>query len=151
MHNLSEPYKRKAKCTPPPWMHWRCEPFSPLQPSKTPETPNLSKICPSDCFGGFRSGGLKFGKICQKLSENYRFSNFWQIFPNFSPPDWNPPKQSLGQILDKFGVSGVFEGCKGEKGSQHWRCSPWLLWGWCADCGFRFMALQTWMQRLREP
>ena len=43
---------------------------------------------------------------------------FWQIFPNFSPPDWNPQKQSLGQILDKFGVSGVFEGCKGEKGSQ---------------------------------
>ena len=19
----------------------------------------------------------------------------------------------------------------------HWRCSPWLLWGWCADCGLR--------------
>ena len=19
----------------------------------------------------------------------------------------------------------------------HWRCSSWLLWGWCADCGFR--------------
>ena len=37
---------------------------------------NLSKICPSDCFGGFQSGGLKFGKICQNLSENYRFSNF---------------------------------------------------------------------------
>ena len=66
------------------------------------------------------SGGLKFGKIFQNLSENYRFfwDKFWQIFPNFSPPDWNPPKQSLGQILDKFGVSGVFEGCKGEKGSQ---------------------------------
>ena len=42
----------------------------------------------------------------------------FQIFDNFSLPDWNPPKQSLGQILDKFGVSGVFEGCKGEKGSQ---------------------------------
>ena len=25
-------------------------------------------------FGGFQSGGLKFGKICQNLSENYRFS-----------------------------------------------------------------------------
>ena len=19
----------------------------------------------------------------------------------------------------------------------HWRCSSWVLWGWCADCGFR--------------
>ena len=39
-----------------------CEPFFPLQHSKTPdETPKLSKICPSDCFWGFQSGGLKFG------------------------------------------------------------------------------------------
>ena len=28
-----------------------CEPFSPLQPSKTPKTPNLSKICPGNCWG----------------------------------------------------------------------------------------------------
>ena len=148
------------------WMVLCCEPFSPLQPSKTPETPNLSKICPSDCFGGFQSGGLKFGKICLNLKNgNFRtnFDNFFQIsglngnaqlesrdsefidltiqfrpqtFTFFGqgcqngafgkrsfclgPPGWNPPKQSLGQILDKFGVSGVFEGCihKGEQGSQ---------------------------------
>ena len=33
-----------------------CEPFSPLQPSKTPETPNLSKICPTDSFPGSSQG-----------------------------------------------------------------------------------------------
>ena len=87
--------------------------------TKTPETPNLSEICPSDCFWGFQSRGLKFGKICQNLSENYHFSNFDEFLTNFSPPDWNPQKQSLGQISDKFRVLGVFEGCKGEKGSQH--------------------------------
>ena len=77
------------------------------------------QICPSDCFGGFQSGGPKFGKICQNLSENYRFSNFEKSFQISVPLTGTPHKQSLGQILDKFGVSGVFEGCKGEKGSQH--------------------------------
>ena len=51
---------------------------------------------------------LEFVKICQSLSENYRFSNFHKFLTNFSPPEWNPQKQSLGQILDKFGVRGVF-------------------------------------------
>ena len=88
-----------------------CEPFFPLQHSKTPKTPNLFKSCPSDCFWGFQLGGLKFVKICPK-------NPVFQIFPNFTPPDWNPQKQSLGKILDKFGVSGVFECCKGKKGSQ---------------------------------
>ena len=29
---------------------WSCEPAIPLQHSKRPRTPNLSKICSSDCF-----------------------------------------------------------------------------------------------------
>ena len=54
-----------------------------------------------------------------KFVRKLPFFKFRQIFPNFSPPDWNPQKQSrLGQISNKFGVSGAFEGCKGEKGSQ---------------------------------
>ena len=66
-------------------------------------------------------------EIWKNLSENLKNGNFQTNFEtnfssNFSPPDWNPPKQSLGQVLDKFGASGVFEGCKGEKGSQP-------LWG----------------------
>ena len=95
-----------------------CEPFSPLQPSKNARNPKFVQNLSRRLFWGVPVRGTEFGKICQNLSENYRFSNFGQIFPNFSPPDWNPPKQSPGQILDKFGVSGVFEGCKGEKGSQ---------------------------------
>ena len=53
-------------------------------------------------------------------SENGNFrTNFDRIFSKFqSPYSYWTPKQSLGQILDKFGVSGVFEGCKGKKGSQ---------------------------------
>ena len=70
-----------------------CEPLTPLQPSKTPETPNLSEICPSDCFWGFQSGGLKFVKICQNLSENYRFSNFDEFF-QISVPLTGTPKNN---------------------------------------------------------
>ena len=85
-------------------------PFSPYSIQKRPK--------PQIRLWGFQSGGLKFEKICQYLSEDYRFSNFDKFLTNFSPPDWSPQKQSLGQILDKFGVSGVFECCKGRKGSQ---------------------------------
>ena len=64
-------------------------------------------------------------QICQKVVENLKNDNFRTNFQNFDkfltnlrPPDWNPEKQSLGQILDKFGVRGVFECCKGKEGSQ---------------------------------
>ena len=93
-------------------------PFSPLQAFKNARNPKFVQNLAQRLFWGFQSGGLRFGKICQNLSENYRFSNFDRNFSKFQSPDWNPPKQSLGQILDKFGVSGVFEGCEGEKGSQ---------------------------------
>ena len=80
-------------------------PFPPYSIQKAPRTPNLSKICPDDCFSGFQSGGLKFVK---KLSKNDNFRTNFQIFDKFltnlGPPDWNPEKQSSGQILDKFGV-----------------------------------------------
>ena len=84
-----------------------CEPFFPLQHSKTPRNPNLSKICPDDCFSGFQSVGV--------------FQFFDKFLTNLGPPDWNPERQSSGQILDKFGVRGVFECCKGKKGSQNSR------------------------------
>ena len=48
----------------------------PLTAFKNAPNPNLSKICPSDCFWVFQSGDQKSVKDCQKLSENYRFSNF---------------------------------------------------------------------------
>ena len=42
---------------------------------------------------------------------------------HLGPPDWNPKKQSLGNIFDKFGAGGgggiFFECCnKGPEGSQ---------------------------------
>ena len=80
--------------------------------TKTTRTPNLSKICPYDCFWGFQSGGLNFvKKICQTFEKRQFRTNFDKFLTNFSPPDWNPQKQSQGQILDKFGVRGVFECC----------------------------------------
>ena len=64
-------------------------------------------------------------QICQKFAEKLKNDNFRTIFQffdkfltNLGRPDCNPEKQSLGQILDKFGVRGVFECCKGKKGSQ---------------------------------
>ena len=64
-------------------------------------------------------------QICQKFVENLKNDNFrtnFQFFDKFltnlGPVDWNPEKQSSGQILDKFGVRVVFECCKGKKGSQ---------------------------------
>ena len=52
----------------------------------------------------------------QSRKSVYVYVFFWQILHKFLTPDWNPQKQSLGQILDKFGVRGVFECCKGKKG-----------------------------------
>ena len=93
-------------------------PFPPYSLQKRPKPPNLSKICPSNCFGGVPVRGTEIWNDLSKFVRKLPFFKVRQIFPNFIPPDWNPPKQLLGQILDKFGVSGVFEGCKGEKGSK---------------------------------
>ena len=80
-----------------------------------PETPSLSKICPGDCSWGFQSGGLKFGKICQNLSENYRFSKFDKFFQISVPLTGTPKNNCWDKSWTKIGVSGVFERCKGEK------------------------------------
>ena len=85
-----------------------------------PRTPNLSKICPEDCF----FSGFQLSKICRKFENNDLRTNF-QIFDRFltnlGPPDWNPEKQSSGQIFDKFGIRGIFECCKGPEGSQSFK------------------------------
>ena len=90
-----------------------CEPFSALQHSKTPETPNLSKICPGDCFWGVPVWGTK---IWKKLSNFVRKLPFFQVLTIFFQifvPQTGTPKNNR---WDKFGVSGVFECCKGRKG-----------------------------------
>ena len=45
----------------------RCEPSGPLQHSKMPRTPHLSKICPDNCFSRFQSGRPKFVKYLSKI------------------------------------------------------------------------------------
>ena len=96
-----------------------CETFSPYSIQKRPELQICPKFVPAIVFGG-SSQGLKnlwiFVKICLKIT--FFFSIFWLIFHKILTPDWNPPKQSLGQILDKFGVRAAFECCKGKKVSQ---------------------------------
>ena len=70
----------------------------PLTAFKNARNPEFVQICPSDCFWGFQSGGLKFGKICQNLKNgNFRtnFDNFFQI----SVPLTGTPKNNR---WDKF-------------------------------------------------
>ena len=44
-----------------------CEHSAPLQHSKTPQTPNLFKICPDDCFSGLQSEELNFVSTLSKF------------------------------------------------------------------------------------
>ena len=50
-----------------------CELFSHYSIQKTPETPNLSKICPSDCFLGVPARGTEIWKNLSKFENG----NFW--------------------------------------------------------------------------
>ena len=90
----------------------------PLTAFKNARNPKFVRNLSQRLFLGVPVRGTEIWKNLSKFVRKLPFFKFWQIFPNFSPPDWNPQKQSLGQISDKFGFSGVFEGCKGEKGSQ---------------------------------
>ena len=93
-------------------------PFSPYSIQKRPKRQICPKFVPAIVFGGFQSGGLEFEKSCQNLKNGNFQTNFDNFFQTFVPLTGTPQKQSLRQILDKFGVSGVFECCKGKKGSQ---------------------------------
>ena len=91
----------------------------PLTAFKNARNPKFVQNLSQRLFWGVPVRGTEIWKNLSKIVRKLPFFKFLtEIFPNFSPPDWNTPKQSLGQILDKFGVLGVFEGCKGEKGSQ---------------------------------
>ena len=94
---------------------WRCEPFSPLQPSKTLETPNLSKICPSDCFGGFQSGGLKFGKICQNLKNGNFRTNFDKFFQISVPLTGTPQNNRWDKFWTNLGFWAFLKAVRGKR------------------------------------
>ena len=96
----------------------------PLTAFKNAPNPKFVQNLSRQLFFGVPIRGTQ---ICQKFVENLRicpeivvFQILNKFLTNLGPPDWNPEKQSSGQILDKFGVRGVFECCKGKKGSQKW-------------------------------
>ena len=79
---------------------------------------NLSQRFPSDCFLSFLSGGLKFGKICQNLSENYRFSNFDKFFQISVPLTGTPQNNRWDKFWTNLGFRAFLKAVRGEKGSQ---------------------------------
>ena len=85
-------------------------------------------------------------KIVQELKRDNFRPNFDKIWTNSGPPDWNPEKQSLGQILDKFGVLAVFEWCKRSERSQF--MASQLCLSKPASCGGSWVLFPT---RGRHP
>ena len=73
---------------------------------------------------GFK-GSSQFVWNLSEMCQIYCHSpNLDELLTHSSPPDWNPDKQSLEQIVDKFGARGTSECCKGSERSQ---VCPWCL------------------------
>ena len=89
-------------------------PFSPYSIQKHPEPQMCPKFVPAIVFGGSSPGEWNLSKICQNLKSD-NLDKFWQIFDLFQSPRLDPQKQSLGQILDKFGVRGVLNAVRRER------------------------------------
>ena len=79
--------------------------YPPNPPVKAEEAPPHKDLGLSNLYAGD-----PFNSLC-----GYCLCAFFFFAP---PPEWNPEKQSPGQILDKFGVRGIFECCKGPEGSS---------------------------------
>ena len=86
-------------------------------------------------FSGLRFSRNEARKLLKKFGENSeqnsgqnsgrKFEKFGELsfcdfsdLTNSSPPDWNPPKTIAGTNFGQIWGSGVFECCKGKKGSQ---------------------------------
>ena len=72
----------------------------------------------------------------------------------YEPPTMYRHHKGL-QIKKGISKGVVYELSEPKRGAKcipppglHWRCSSWLLWGWCADCGVRslrdFMNFRDW-------
>ena len=86
-----------------------------LRHSQTPRTPDLSKICPSYCFGGFQSGGQKFEKNCQNLSENYGCSNFDNFFQILDPRTGTPKNHRWDKFWTNLGFGAFWNAVRGRR------------------------------------
>ena len=96
-----------------------CKPSGPLQHLKMPRTPNLSKICPDDCFSGFQSGGPKFVKNLSKIWKTtisrqiFKFStNFWQIWV---PLIGTPKNNRRDKFLTNLGFGAFLNAVRGRR------------------------------------
>ena len=100
-------------------------PFSPYSIQKRPEPQICPKFVPTIVFRSSNQGDPKLSKICRKFSLKicpeivvFQFlKNFWQIWV---PLIVTPKNNRRDKFWTNLGFGGVFECCKGKKGSQHW-------------------------------
>ena len=89
---------------------------------KNAPNPKFVQILSRRFFFGVPIRGTQ---ICQKFVKNLKicpeivvFQIFDKFLRNLGPPDWNPEKNRRDKFWTNLGVRGVFECCKGKKGSQ---------------------------------
>ena len=80
-------------------------PFSHLQLSKTPQTSNLSKICPGNFFWCSSQEDWNSSKLSEFENGSFR-TNSNKFLTNSSPPAWNPPKTIAGTNFGQIWGSG---------------------------------------------
>ena len=97
---------------------WVANPFLLYSFQKRPEPQICPKFVPAIVFGVSSQGDWNVSKICKRLFENYRLSNFDTFFDKFQSGRLEHQKTIAGPNIGQIWGSGVFESCKGEKGSQ---------------------------------
>ena len=105
----------KGCCAQDLYLYLDLRTLRPLTAFKNTQNP---KFVQNLSWGLFLRVLVRGTEICQKFEKISRTAIADKFLTNFSPSDWNPQKQSPRQILDKFGVLGFFECCKGSEGSQ---------------------------------
>ena len=117
---VNSPIFTNTSCKPT----WLCEPLFPLTAFKNAPNPKFVQNSSRQLsFGAPISGTQKLAENSKFCPEIVVFQFFDKFLTNLGPPDWNPEKQSSGRILDKFGVRGVFECCKGKGSQPTWLCT----------------------------
>ena len=101
------------------WAHYKdcaCEPSEPYSIQKRPK-PKFVQTLSQRLFLRAPVKELKFVKNLSKLPKELS-GRSRQNLTYFSPLDWNPPKQSPGQILDKLGCGAFLNAVRGRRVSK---------------------------------
>ena len=88
---------------------------SPYSFQKTPRTPKLSKICPSDCFWGFQQGGQKFAKNLSKLKNGNFQTNFDRFSQIFGPLTGTPKNNRWDKFWTNLGFGVFLKAVRGKR------------------------------------